>query len=227
MLRLAMLVLLVAPLAPSHVEPQVSEAPAGSRTTFSFVVEHGCEGSPTVAVAIQIPEGAFDVVPVEQPGWTSTVEPGTQPVVRFTGGPLADDVPGTFGFELVTPNLPGQTVLFPTVQTCEVGEIAWIDPAEVSEEPAPRVRLTENAQPILPTTTTTAAPTTTEPPATTAPPATIGTGDDGGGEVDGDDGMPTLVIGAAALAAAGGVAALALRRRNGSPPTDSGEPGEP
>jgi uncharacterized protein YcnI len=205
---------LLALTAPAHVEPQVSEAPAGSRTTFSFVVEHGCDGSPTVEVAIQIPEGAFDVVPVEQAGWVGTVEQGTQPVVRFAGGPLAADVEGTFGFELVTPNLPGQTVLFPTVQTCEEGEIAWIDPAEVAEEPAPRVRLTENAQPVLPTTTTTAAPTTTTAvPSTTTPPTTDPSDGDAD-DADDDGGMPTLLIGAAALAAAGGVAFAAARRRS-------------
>jgi uncharacterized protein YcnI len=201
--------------APSHVEPQSSEAQAGARTTFSFVVEHGCDGSPTVGVAIQIPEGAFDVVPVAPEGWTGAVEAATQPVVRFTGGPLPDDVEQAFGFELVTPNRPGETILFPTVQTCEAGEIAWIDPADESEEPAPRVLLTPNDQPILPTTTTSAPPTstTTSAPSTTAPDeGDDGDGADGG---DGDGGIPAWLIGAVALVAAGGVALVASRRRAG------------
>jgi MYXO-CTERM domain-containing protein len=204
------LLVAIALATPAHVEPQVSEAPAASRTTFSFVVEHGCDGSPTVEVAIRIPEGAFDIVPAAPAGWVGTVEPGTQAVVRFTGGPLPADVEGTFGFDLVTPNLPGQTVLFPTVQTCEVGEIAWIDPADVAEEPAPRVRLTENAQPLQPTTTTVAPATTTSVADTTLPPTTEAPTDDEGSD---DSGMPTLLVGTVALAAAGAVALAATRRR--------------
>jgi uncharacterized protein YcnI len=198
--------------APSHVEPQSSEAQAGARTTFSFLVEHGCDGSPTVGVAIQIPEGAFDVVPVAPEGWTGAVEAAAQPVVRFTGGPLPDDVEQAFGFELVTPNRPGETILFPTVQTCEAGEIAWIDPADESDEPAPRVLLTPNDQPILPTTTSAppASTTTPAPSSTTAP----DDGDDDGQDDGGDDGgIPAWLIGAVALVAAGGVALVASRRR--------------
>jgi uncharacterized protein YcnI len=142
---------LLALAAPTHVEPQSSEAPAGARTTFGFLVEHGCGESPTVQVSIQLPDGSFDAVAVAPAGWTGTVEPSSPPVATFTGGPLAADVAETFSVELVTPNRPGETVLFPTVQTCEAGEVAWIDPAEESEEPAPRIVLTENASPILPT----------------------------------------------------------------------------
>jgi uncharacterized protein YcnI len=201
----------LAPLAPLHVEPQSAEAPAGSRTTFSFVVEHGCDGSATVEVAIQLPAGAFDVVPMAPAGWSGAVEQGDQPVVRFTGGPLPDDVEQAFGFELVTPNTPGQVALFPTVQVCEVGEIAWIDPADQSEEPAPRILLTENAQPILPTTTTaTSAPPTTEAPATTSEAAAAPTDE---GDEDGDSGAIPLVVAAAAVAAAAGVGLTAARRR--------------
>jgi uncharacterized protein YcnI len=201
----AALALLAVLAAPGHVEPQISEAPAGSRTTFGFLVEHGCDDSPTVAVSIQLPDGAFDAVPQPPAGWTGVVEDGQPPVVTFTGGPLAADVEETFAVELVTPNRPGETVLFPTVQACEAGEIGWIDPAEGAEEPAPRIVLTENAQPILPSTTTPAPPTTVaddEGPAstTTTPPAESGDEDEGS---DGDDDgggeavVPTLLVGLA------------------------------
>ena len=62
MIRL--LLALVAVALPAHVEPQSSEAPAGARTTFGFLVEHGCDGSPTVQVSIQLPEGLTDPEPV-------------------------------------------------------------------------------------------------------------------------------------------------------------------
>jgi uncharacterized protein YcnI len=198
------LALLAVLAAPGHVEPQISEAPAGSRTTFGFLVEHGCDDSPTVAVSIQLPDGAFDAVPQPPAGWTGVVEDAQPPVVTFTGGPLAADVEETFAVELVTPNRPGETVLFPTVQTCEAGEIGWIDPAEGAEEPAPRIVLTENAQPILPSTTA-PGPTTTvvddeEPASTTTASAAADGGsdeddedDDGGGEAV----LPTLLLGLA------------------------------
>jgi hypothetical protein len=143
-------------------------------------------------------------------GWTGVIEPTTPPVATFTGGPLAADAPETFAVELVTPNRPGETVLFPTVQTCEAGEIGWIDPADESEEPAPRIVLTENASPILPTTaaptSTTVveaheddddddlASTTTVQVADAAAATDEDDGDDGGGETI----WPTLLVGLAA-----------------------------
>ena len=98
------------------------------------------------------------------------------------------------------------------MQTCEVGEIGWIDPAEESDEPAPRVRLTPNDQPIL-STTTTVATATTQPPATTATATSPEDGEDDDGSDGGDDGFPTWLAGLAALLVAGGVALVASRRR--------------
>jgi uncharacterized protein YcnI len=205
---------LAALLLPTHVEPQVSEAPAGSRATFGFLVEHGCGGSPTVQVSIQLPDGAFDAVPQAPEGWTGVVEPGAPPVVTFTGGPLPADVPATFAVELVTPNRPGETVLFPTVQTCEAGEIGWVDPAEESEEPAPRIVLTANPDPILPSAT--AAPTTTtvveEHDPTEGPTTTSVVGEPDGASEEDDDGFPVVPV-VAAVAVLAAAAAVSLRSR--------------
>jgi periplasmic copper chaperone A len=65
--------LLVPATATAHVQPKVPEAPAGARFTFSFVVEHGCEDSPTTGLSIHLPDGAFDASPVSKPGWTAQV----------------------------------------------------------------------------------------------------------------------------------------------------------
>ncbi len=205
---------LVVPAAvPGHVEPQISEAPAGARTTFAFLVEHGCDGSPTTQVSIQVPDGAFDVVPVAPVGWTAAVEEVEPKVVTFTGGPLADDAQESFGMELVTPNRPGEDVYFPTVQTCEAGEIGWIDTTDGAEEPAPRIRLTENPEPILPTssTTTTESTATTDGSVTTEAAAPDPDADDDGGG-DGGAALPLLggLVVAGALAFG---AAYAARRR--------------
>lgn len=206
---------LAALAAPAHVEPQVSEAPAASRFTFSFRVEHGCGASPTTALEIQTPRGSFDVKAVAKEGWNATVQPSDPPVVVFQGGPLAADTADSFALELVTPNEPGTEVVFPTVQTCAEGELAWIEREEGGDHPAPRVKLTENATPLLPTGAT--APSTTM--ATTGPPTTEGVavaddeGSRGGGSV-----VPVAGAALAVVAGVGGAVVWARRRRRQGPP---------
>jgi hypothetical protein len=199
--------LLVPATGAAHVRPKVPEAPAGARFTFSFVVEHGCEGSPTTGLSIHLPDGAFDASPVSKPGWTAqiTEEP---PVVEFAGGSLPDETKDSFSVELVTPNRPGEEVLFPTVQRCQVGVIHWIAAEAGAENPAPRVRLTPNPSPI-----TTPPPTTT----TTTPPTPSSTAQTAAGPSEGDDGsgIPVALV----LLSAVGLGALGwvwLRRRGGS-----------
>lgn len=205
--------LLLPAAANAHVKPKVPEAPAGARFTFSFVVEHGCEGSPTTGLSIQLPAGAFDARPATKPGWTAQVA-GEPPVVEFSGGPLPDETKDAFSVELVTPNRPGEEVLFPTIQRCQVGETHWIAPEAEAENPAPRVRLTANASPITAPPPTTVAPTTTAP-ATTEPSTRAREAAGGEGGDDGSGGGTTLVLlGIAAIAAlAGGTSWALLRRR--------------
>ena len=215
MIRLLLAVAAVA--LPAHVEPQTSEAPAGARATFGFLVEHGCDGSPTVQVSIQLPDRSSDPEPVAPAGWTGVVEAGSPPVVTFTGGPLADDVPETFSVSLVTPDRAGETVLFPTVQTCESGEIGWVATEEGAEEPAPRIVLVEDPDPVAaepePTSTTIVEAHDPEPadegPSTTQVQSIA---DDEASEDDDGSGAVVAVVVALLLAAAIG-AALALRRR--------------
>jgi uncharacterized protein YcnI len=202
---------------PLHVEPQVSEAPAAARFIFAFEVEHGCEGSPTIEVAIQTPPGSFDVAPVDKPGWTATVDAADPPVVTFTGGRLADDVADTFAVELVTPDAAGTDALFPTVQVCEVGELAWIETEAGGDSPAPRVRLLPNPDPLPPPSTTTTAPTstsTTEGLATSTTTATTGTTEaEGTDEEDGSGSTGAWLVAGAVAAAAVGLAVRAARGR--------------
>ncbi len=150
-----------APVAGAHVGTSPSEAPAVSRQVIDLRIGHGCDGSPTTKVAIKIPDGVVAVTPQHIPGWTVEVETGpitpyddhgtqvTEGVtkVTWTGGPLPDGEYQTFGLSLKLPDTPGETVSFPTVQTCEQGETPWIElPAEGGaepEHPAPAVVLTE------------------------------------------------------------------------------------
>lgn len=164
-LGLAGLVLLAGPAA-AHVTPSEREAPAGSYLKFDLRVPHGCgEDGNTAKVEVQIPEGIFTATAQVVPGWTITktteelaepVDDGfggeyteRQAVVTWEGGPLAHDQLEEFGLSVKLPDTPGETILFPTIQTCDNGETAeWIEPTvegeEEPESPAPAITLTES-----------------------------------------------------------------------------------
>jgi len=166
-------------LASAHIDPDPVEAQAGSRLTVGFTVEHGCEGSPTVQLDMRLPEGVTDPVTEPAEGWDGLIETvDGDEIVTFAGGPLADDVEGTFSVTMTLPPTPDVTIYFPFVQRCEVGEIRWIqipsEPGDELDEPAPAMTLTgpvAAVPPTAPPTTTVTDPATTEV-ATTEPATT-------------------------------------------------------
>lgn len=153
---------LIALPAWAHVTVSPLEAPSDGFATLTFQVAHGCEGSATTALAVQIPAGVVSVKPQVKPGWDVEIEEGTLPEpvdyfgdtvtegvlsVTWTGGPLEDIHMETFTMSVKLPPAEGETLYFPAVQTCEEGETAWIQiPAEGQTEddletPAPAVTL--------------------------------------------------------------------------------------
>ncbi len=146
---LAAAALLLAPAgASAHVALAVTGAAApGTTNLFGFGPGHGCAGSPTVAVAIKIPEGISAVKPVAKPGWSIDIvagaEPGSVAEVHFTGGNLPDAWFDQFWIraKIDAGAAPGSRIWFPVVQSCASGENAWIAiPAAGQpepEEPAP------------------------------------------------------------------------------------------
>lgn len=175
----------------AHVDPDPTEAQAGSQLSVGFTVQHGCEGSPTVQLDMRLPEGLSAAQPEPPDGWIGMVEAD---VITFTGGPLPDDQELTFRVLMTLPSTPDITIYFPFVQRCEIGEIRWIAiPSDGSgaelDEPAPAMRLTGPAvattTPAVTTTnaaptteealTTTVDATTTAAPSTLAPSSTTGT----------------------------------------------------
>jgi uncharacterized protein YcnI len=120
-----------------------------------FNVGHGCDGSPTVAVRLKIPEGVTNVKPQLKPGWQITlkmrkVQPAMEagkpkdaghiPVdqhgtvasetvdeITWRGGPLPDNFYDAFGVAMALPeSAAGTTLYFPFVQECEKGTHRWI-----------------------------------------------------------------------------------------------------
>jgi uncharacterized protein YcnI len=159
---LALVVLSAAPAA-AHVTISPSTGTAGAFTVLTVSVPHGCEGSPTTKVALQMPEQITDVTPTRDALWEvekvmqTLEEPLTdthgnevtervEQVVYTTDDPLPEGYRDAFELSLQLPDTPGETLAFPVIQTCEDGETAWVETSEDGspeelEAPAPTVAL--------------------------------------------------------------------------------------
>ncbi|MDQ7905210.1 YcnI family protein [Phytohabitans sp. ZYX-F-186] len=162
-------VLLAAAPAAAHVTVTPTETSAGSYTVLTVSVPHGCDGAGTTKVAIKIPEDIIAVTPTVNTNWTvqkvmadlnppvkdshgNEVTQRVNEVVYTARAPLPDDMRDTFELSLKLPDTPGKTLVFPSVQTCEKGETAWVQvPADGQnaddlEHPAPGFKVTEAAK---------------------------------------------------------------------------------
>lgn len=137
----------VAGPAAAHVLISPSTTAAGAEAVVVLTVEHGCEGSPTTAVAIRIPDEILSATPVAGTQWDvdAETEPLAEPVLGADGTqvgervttvtyravrPLPDGHPVTMELAVRLPDEEGAALAFPTVQTCEQGELAWLELAE-------------------------------------------------------------------------------------------------
>jgi uncharacterized protein YcnI len=149
--------------ANAHITLENRQATPGSTYKAVFAVPHGCAGSATVKIRVQIPEGVIAVKPMPKPGWNvetvkgkyaasfeyhgATISEGVKEVA-WSGGKLLDDNYDEFVLStFLTGSLkPNTTLYFPVVQECEQGTSRWIElpadgkPAE-GKSPAPGVRL--------------------------------------------------------------------------------------
>ena len=156
---------LAATPASAHVFLEGKQATVGGTYKAVFAVPHGCAGSPTVKIRVQIPEGVISVKPMPKAGWSldivegkyaadyayhgNKISSGAKEVV-WSGGRLADNNYDEFVVNThLTDGLKPNTMLyFPVVQECEKGVSRWIEiPAEGagrahdSKSPAPGVKL--------------------------------------------------------------------------------------
>lgn len=145
-----------APLAASaHVTVTPSDTAAGSYALLTFATSHGCEGSPTTKMTIDIPESIISVSPTVNPNWTiekiSTGEGDAARVsqIVYTAiTPLEDGLRDTFVLSAKLPDdAAGETLEFPVLQSCAVGETSWSETSVAGEAepelPAPFIVLTE------------------------------------------------------------------------------------
>ena len=133
----------------SHIALETKSAPAGSAYKAVFQVGHGCQGSATTGITVQIPAGFQETKPYSKAGWTLTTERGklAQPYERH-GKRISEDVSvvnwtaaskeaalqdAHFDEFMLRGQLPEAAgpLWFKVLQTCETGRMDWSEvPAE-------------------------------------------------------------------------------------------------
>ncbi len=146
----------------AHITLEPRNPPAGAYTKLTLRVPHGCDGSATVKITVQLPEGAMLVKPQVHPGWKIQIKKVklTKPVqlfgkdfservseISWAGGMLPDENMDEFAFLVKLPGSSGEQAVFPVIQECKKGTNRWTEtpPAEHSHDegkfPAPSLIL--------------------------------------------------------------------------------------
>jgi uncharacterized protein YcnI len=135
---------LAASPASAHITLQSGRATIGMDYKAVLSVPHGCAGSPTIKLRVQIPEGVIAVKPLSTEGWKVDVVNGKYSTeydyqgtklsegakeVVWSGGKLPDHDTAEFVFSayLAGGLKPNTTLYFPVVQECEQGVSRWIE----------------------------------------------------------------------------------------------------
>ena len=165
LLASGLLALTAAGSALAHATLETGSAPPNSTYKAVIRIGHGCEGKPTQAVRVRVPEGVIVAKPMPKAGWELSTTKGAYaksydyygtPVaegvteIAWTGGSLPDEWYDEFVFRArLTDFAPGTVVYFPVVQECPDGAAhRWIEipapgkSADDYEEPAPGVTIT-------------------------------------------------------------------------------------
>ncbi|MGR2663574.1 MULTISPECIES: YcnI family protein [Chromobacterium] len=141
MKKLALLALLTASgSALAHVTLETPTAASGSYYKGVLKIGHGCNGSPTTAISVELPEGVRLAQPMPKAGWEvevskSAVKPFdnygrkvSEDVSRITwkGGKLPSNFYDEFVFQAKIAAQPGK-LYFKVKQQCEQGETNWAE----------------------------------------------------------------------------------------------------
>jgi uncharacterized protein YcnI len=223
------LLLVATGTASAHVSVSASDSAAGAYSILTFSVPHGCEGSPTTKVSIQIPEEVNAVTPTRTANWQvdKTIEALDEPITDSHGNqitervgevvytadtPLPDGYRDAFELSLQLPDAAGETLVFPVVQTCEKGETAWTQVPEDGqseddlEAPAPSIEVTDPAEG--------SGGHGGSASETTERSETSDTSADAADDSGGNDVLTWVALGAGVVGAVAGLIALARTRRS-------------
>lgn len=159
------LLALASPLAASaHFDVDAPTTAAGAFTVLTFALPHGCDASSTTSVSIGIPDSIASVTPTVNAGWDvsetpvdlatpiddgagNTITTRTGAVLYTAEAPFPDGLRTTFALSLQLPvDAEGDTLEFPVLQTCEVGETNWnettVEGGDEPAHPAPALTVT-------------------------------------------------------------------------------------
>jgi uncharacterized protein YcnI len=129
--------------ASAHIVFAEPTAVAGAHWAGALRVSHGCDGSATTSVRVEIPAAITVARPRALSGWTVVIEhsPLATPVPAEGGGMLTERVSAVtwtgrlpdeafeeFGLAAKLPAAPGP-LAFPVIQTCEKGVVHWSEVA--------------------------------------------------------------------------------------------------
>ncbi|MEZ5321333.1 MAG: YcnI family protein [Microthrixaceae bacterium] len=157
------LLLASAASASAHIAIAEKEQQPDSYAVLSFGVPHGCDGSPTTRIRIQLPESIPTATPTVNPGWDidlvtqkldkpidlgegrSLTERITE--VDYTAkSPLPANYRDVLALSVHIPeDAAGKTLYFPTIQECEKGQGDWTmipqagQDADELDTPAPSI----------------------------------------------------------------------------------------
>lgn len=133
--------------------PDREYVPAGLTAVVHLRVASGCDGAPTDALQVSIPDSLSGVVAEAIPGWTVetdtvAMDPDSDSdsdpkervsTIRWTGGTLPDGQFVDFGFRARFPDEVGAVLTFPVIQTCGSVQLDWTE--SEGRLTAPTIRL--------------------------------------------------------------------------------------
>lgn len=148
----------------AHVFVQSGPGSIGGSYRAVLAVPHGCDGSATTRITVQIPEGLIAVKPMPKPGWVIETKKGpyaqaydfmhgmkaSEGIKQITwSGKLDNDFYDEFVFSGYLPASlkADQPLYLPTLQTCEKGSEDWAEIPAAGQDPhslkspAPQLRL--------------------------------------------------------------------------------------
>ena len=120
--------LVLAGSAQAHITLEQRSAVAASTYKAVFRVGHGCAGSATRAIIVQVPAGVSHAQPMPKAGWTLELTPpsGDPTQIVWRGGPLPDAHYDEFVLRAKLPAEPG-ALWWRVQQQCENGQVDWVD----------------------------------------------------------------------------------------------------
>lgn len=135
----AILALAVPAMADAHVSVTPDTLAAGDHGVLTFSFAHGCDGSPTTALRITMPEGLTSVAPTVDGDWAIGVERGDDGLVSAVtytaASPVPNDLRGAVSMSVGLDESTPDSLAFPVVQTCVEGSTEWTELAEAGQDP--------------------------------------------------------------------------------------------